>query len=532
MELKDRKLIKNLPGFINGFDMTRYNTDRNGVGLSPVNVLDLNKLREYAPLAAPTTNAEKPTFVAKSTPAENINNWIALAQFGGQGILQAYNDVSKRPDEYVEEAGKSEGNVGGVSYQEINPMSYDKMVSNYDEQTGASFLSNPITAIGRLFGRSHAKEQMRKAIETRKAINETNMANANSIRLQQEYYSNNGNAGSQLLYVENGKDAIQTSSGELQIQPNSKTEGGEVMFNRGKEIAHIIPGQPNGDTNLTYTEPSDTIITNEFNLAAIARPAANIIDYVNSNKLKNRGMLGKSTDSFMKDQAVDVLSAIADTQKYLRDTGVLEQPEMLKAKNGKDSYPKFSKGWENRIITGLGVLQGLGTTLSAYLNRPKNPNTYSSNRFQNNALNRLASLRVNPYPIIQELYNQNRQNRYSINNTGGLTDAQRQYANIANNIGMYDSIAKAYSGIQNQNNAYISDWAKTAISAGQNDRVARMQTNQWDLDYYSKAHAARQQMAEMGWYNAMNSLQQGYANWYKKHVFDKTMSLYNKDYIA
>jgi len=47
---------------------------------------------------------------------------------------------------------------------------------------------------------------------------------------------------------------------------------------------------------------------------------------------------------------------------------------------------------------------------------------------------------------------------------------------------------------------------------GAQDATARMQTNQWDLDYYSKAHAAKQQGEQMGIYNMLNSMQQYYAN--------------------
>jgi len=56
-----------------------------------------------------------------------------------------------------------------------------------------------------------------------------------------------------------------------------------------------------------------------------------------------------------------------------------------------------------------------------------------------------------------------------------------------------------------------------------------MAANQHDLDYFSKAHAAKLQMAQMGIYNMLNALQTGYANQFKRNQFDKTYGLYAQD---
>jgi len=56
-----------------------------------------------------------------------------------------------------------------------------------------------------------------------------------------------------------------------------------------------------------------------------------------------------------------------------------------------------------------------------------------------------------------------------------------------------------------------------------------MATNQWDLDYYSKAHAARQQGMQMGLYNSLNQLQQYMANANKLRMFGDMKRLYEAD---
>jgi hypothetical protein len=67
------------------------------------------------------------------------------------------------------------------------------------------------------------------------------------------------------------------------------------------------------------------------------------------------------------------------------------------------------------------------------------------------------------------------------------------------------------------------------LNVGAQDAQRRMAANQYDLDYYSKAHAARQQGMQMGMYNMLNQLQQYYANDFKRRQFNDTLSMYRED---
>jgi hypothetical protein len=60
-----------------------------------------------------------------------------------------------------------------------------------------------------------------------------------------------------------------------------------------------------------------------------------------------------------------------------------------------------------------------------------------------------------------------------------------------------------------------------AANMGDKDAVRQMQANQWDLDYYSKAHGAREKMADQRRADALTFLQS-----YLKGVND--IGMFNK----
>ena len=439
---------------------------------------------------------------------------------------------------------------------------------DYDRELGTSFLTNPFKGLTMLFQRRKQRNAIRRAAEENAAKNLTNMAGASSEYLQQNYASEYGNPQNQMLYSKNGKDAVHTSEGEFDITPNSKTEGGEIVYNKERGTAHVIPGIANGDNNYAFTLPSDTIITNRFGLANKARNAAKALESVNKKK-QNRGVLGEQTDKLIKNQATAVLDNTAEEQRQYRAAGLLPQPKLKGYKTGKENYtdlyddfdlndpsnlPKDMQNifydWtdpnkkghlqpanstnnrktrrfpSNWWTDGLGALTHTGSLIADSLQKVKHSNTYRPNRFANNALTTLAALNINPYPINKQLMDQERRNLYAINHMGGLSGAQKAYASIASGLGTLNSIASSNAKIQEQNNAYRSAYANAAINVGQADRQALTAANRWDLDYYSKAHAAKQQMVQQDVYNALAALQQGYKNSFDRYTFDNIMSRY------
>jgi len=88
------------------------------------------------------------------------------------------------------------------------------------------------------------------------------------------------------------------------------------------------------------------------------------------------------------------------------------------------------------------------------------------------------------------------------------------------------NIANMLTQHQVQNNAYKANWAQQALSAGAHDAQNRMAANQFDENYFAKSHASRQQGLQMGLYNLINSVQNYYANDFKRRQFNDTMDLY------
>lgn len=116
----------------------------------------------------------------------------------------------------------------------------------------------------------------------------------------------------------------------------------------------------------------------------------------------------------------------------------------------------------------------------------------------------------------------------AIDRSGGLSGGQRALARMAAMNNTQLNTAKMLAAVQDQNNAYRAQAAQAALNAGSQTAQRRMAAKQFDLDYYSKAHAAQQQGKQMGMYNALNALQQYYANDFKRRQFNDTMNLYKQ----
>ena len=195
-------------------------------------------------------------------------------------------------------------------------------------------------------------------------------------------------------------------------------------------------------------------------------------------------------------------------------------------KCGKN-MPKFAVGWlGNAITSGLGAAIGIGQYLNAANQKLNNPNIYAPNQYERQSLTTLAGLRDNPYQQLQAMQDVERRNRYAISQAGGLTGAQRYFANVAGGIGLQRNYADILQKANAQNNAYKAQWANAAIKVGA-DNAQRMQTaNQYRDEAYARSHAAREQMKQIGMQNILSNIQSYYANEFKRDQFNRMMELY------
>lgn len=237
MELKERKRINNLPKYIDG----------------------------------------KPATVpAGKSSAISAIPWAAIATTAADGIAGGIERVRRTADDMLMDAGTSQGNVMGVDYQKVGDVNPDEIMRDYDNKIGSDFASGRffrgiITAAGRRKQRRRAERAARLAGD----INADNRASAASDYLGMQYAQQYGNQEDQTLYAKNGKDeGVYSAFGEMSVLPNSKTEDGEIIYNRFNGSAKIIPGNKKGDKNLSFVMPSDTVISNKFGLSRVAESAA------------------------------------------------------------------------------------------------------------------------------------------------------------------------------------------------------------------------------------------------------------------
>ena len=204
---------------------------------------------------------------------------------------------------------------------------------------------------------------------------------------------------------------------------------------------------------------------------------------------------------------------------------------LLKAlgfKNGR--LPGFANGNFTTSLTS-GVA-GLSQYLQAMNDTPYKPNTYASNPYEKKALNDLYGLRANTYPILPSIYDAQAKGMYAIANSGGLSGGQRTLARLAATNSTQQNIANMLLNAQNQNNQYLAQAANASLTAGNNAAQRRMQANQFDLDYFSKANAARQQGMQIGLQNMVKSLQNYYKNKNDWDMFAMSHKLYSDELEA
>jgi len=209
---------------------------------------------------------------------------------------------------------------------------------------------------------------------------------------------------------------------------------------------------------------------------------------------------------------------------------------MLKKTKGEykcGKMPKYLDGYQasNIATHGLGALAGLYQYLQAKNDTPYRPNTYVANPYEGKALDILAGLNINQYPIMSQLRNAEARSNYALNKSGGLSGSQKYLGRIANTRNTQASIADALMKIQEQNNAYKAQYGNALMQAGAQSAANRMNALRADNDVYMRSAAARQQGMQTGLYNMQNSLQSWLANMFKYNQFKDTLGLYRDDQV-
>ena len=166
--------------------------------------------------------------------------------------------------------------------------------------------------------------------------------------------------------------------------------------------------------------------------------------------------------------------------------------------NIKDSFNNWTKSGKGKVSNatldlGYTVPALLETTMLNRWNRerPQMPDIYAANRYAPIALRTMASNRMSPYSVLENLNAQDRQAAYQIANSGGYTGGQRQNARVALALGAQRNAANALMNIDEKNAAYRNAYAEMAARLGDSEASRQQQANQYGWDAYNRAYGAR-----------------------------------------
>ena len=443
-----------------------------------------------------------------------------------------------------------------------------------------SVIGGAIGAVGGfitgLFGAGHRKRKMQRRLEEARVrgvnMNGYNQSAAQSDYIANQYYNENGTTQDDVLYAKRGKDAgykgsenvssrnVLTSLGKTDANPNARVAAGESIIDNINDVSnttgHVVKtGTPGKDTNLANLQNNTIVLgqdvdwRNGMTFKDQSMPYTLALEKINkkyenrtNDKLnKLRGRLGQDSDKFQQEQVNKIKQPMVDKLKDLSNQQAIQHqqqgqmytegnlPGFKGGYNGSNyGYIEPASWMSNAVPMGIGMLSSVGQYFNAKNQSIHTPDIYAGNPYEQSALQEQAKLRVNPYRAIQRIYDQDSMNRYNINRAGGLSGAQKYLANVAAGNSTQQNIADTIQKAQEINNQYRSRWADIAGNLGGQTAQRRQQANQYNTEYASQAHAARQQGMQMGLRNFLDYIQQYAANEYKRKTGNGMLSLYQQ----
>ena len=222
---------------------------------------------------------------------------------------------------------------------------------------------------------------------------------------------------------------------------------------------------------------------------------------------------------------------------------------MLYANNGKDALPGYAEGkstsksrssvsvrtssgripWAYRFMPGL---VGMGAEAYMYDWWRRNPiqyhSTYARNPYERQALRTMAQNRINPYNAIRAAQDAERRGEYRIDQSGGLTGAQRYLAKVAGTLGNAQNMANIYQEADEKNAALRNQYAEAAAKIGEQDAQRAQHANQHDWDDYVAAHGRKTKGIETHIAGFVNQLNHMYANEAKYKMWRDSIAMYQQ----
>lgn len=427
-------------------------------------------------------------------------------------------------------------------------------------------------AIGGLF-MSHRKKRNHEN-KLRRRIGQLQISNdgyntqalseARTKALQNEYYDNNGYSTG-LYSADRGKDQNYNNKQDDTVKPYGKvwTPAGEQYgpingrIGKGESQWDFINGQASyvdkgvkrADDQFTSAENGDHIyiagndidITNGISFADQAAKPAQEVE--KTNKLINEIQNGRGNDktkelnlkqaNLYKEQLLQKGKEIMNRQeKQHKMLGLLQSRSY---DNGKDWSSLINYG-----TTSLPYIFGLTTAMgqkNMYKKLPMHAESpYAINNYANIALDKLASLKYDPYNPINAVKDAYRQQLYNINNAGGMSPGQRMIQQAKLNSTYQRNIADTYDKANEINNNYRAQYAQALLQEGARDAAARQQANQIQQERIREANAQKLRGIESANQGILNSLSgfaknlyNNYQQFRSERYNDRLLDLYAKD---
>lgn len=427
-------------------------------------------------------------------------------------------------------------------------------------------------AIGGLF-MSHRKKRNHEN-KLRRRIGQLQISNdgyntqalseARTKALQNEYYDNNGystglynaDRGKDQNYNNKQNDAIKpygkvwTPAGEQYGPINGRIGKGESQWDFIKgQASYVDKGVKRADDQFTSAENGDHIyiagndidMTNGISFADQAAKPAQEVE--KTNKLINEIQNGRGNDktkelnlkqaNLYKEQLLQKGKEIMNRQEKQHKTLGLLQSRSYD--NGKDWNSLINYG-----TTSLPYIFGLTTAMgqkNMYKKLPMHAESpYAINNYANIALDKLASLKYDPYNPINAVKDAYRQQLYNINNAGGMSPGQRMIQQAKLNSTYQRNIADTYDKANEINNNYRAQYAQALLQEGARDAAARQQANQIQQERIREANAQKLRGIESANQGILNSLSgfaknlyNNYQQFRSERYNDKLLDLYAKE---
>ena len=427
-------------------------------------------------------------------------------------------------------------------------------------------------AIGGLLGSGHKKRDHENKLRRRigqlqisnDGYNTQALSEARTKALQNEYYDNNGYSTG-LYSADKGKDQNYNNKQDDTIKPYGKvwTPAGEQYgpingrIGKGESQWDFINGQASyvdkgvkrADDQFTSAENGDHIyiagndidMTNGISFADQAAKPAQEVE--KTNKLINEIQNGRGNDktkelnlkqaNLYKEQLLQKGKEIMNRQeKQHKMLGLLQSRSY---DDGKDWSSLINYG-----TTSLPYIFGLTTAMgqkNMYKKLPMHAESpYAINNYANVALDKLASLKYDPYNPINAVKDAYRQQLYNINNAGGMSPGQRMIQQAKLNSTYQRNIADAYDKANEINNNYKAQYAQAMLQEGARDAAARQQANQIQQERVREASAQKLRGIESANQGILNSLSgfaknlyNNYQQFRSERYNDRLLDLYAKD---